>query len=74
MQVQQPTVEQARRTKMQAGQLFVVYLGDEQEVAALSRESVAKWEAKPGSKQCRDPRRPKAIKEAEAAISRGAAI
>lgn len=74
MQVQQPTVEQARRTGMRPGQLFLVYFGDEQEIAAVSRDTVAQWGAKPGPSKCRDPRRPKAIKDAEAAISRGAAV
>ena len=74
MQVQQPTEEQACDPELQAGQMFVVYYGDEKEIAALSRDKVAQWAAHPGPKQCDDRRRPKAIKEAKAAISNGALV
>ena len=73
MQVQRATKEEARKTKMQAGQIFVVYLEENRrEYDALSRDQVARWEAKRLPKECSVPGRPWAIEKAEAII-RGAA-
>ena len=74
MQVRQPTEDQACDAELQAGQIFVIFYGDKKEIAALGRDKVAHWAAQPGPKQCYDRCRPKAIKEAKAAISNGALV
>lgn len=72
MQVQRPTPDQRRRTKMTDGKAFVVYHGKGQ-IQALSMHSIAQWDAKRAPATA-SAKLVEAVQSAEQAVSNGAVV